>query len=76
MTIMERHGLGGLHATNQKFENGGEAVTITDAPGYVCLNVSDKPLRLTSQQARYLAKCFSDAADRIDAVAAAATSSN
>jgi hypothetical protein len=71
MTIMQRHGIGGVLTTNQQFANGGgEAVTITDADGWVCMTVTDKPLRLTPEQARYLSRCFADAAERVEAISA------
>ncbi len=71
MTIMQRHGIGGVLTTNQQFANGGgEAVTITDADDWICFSVTDKPLRLTPEQARYLSRCFADAADRVEATSA------
>lgn len=71
MAIMERHGVGGLATTNAQFNNGGgEAITVTDAPGYICVSLTAHPLRLTPEQARYLAKCFENAADRIEAAEA------
>jgi hypothetical protein len=66
--VKQRHGLGGLATTNAQFANGGgEAITLTDADGYVCVVMSDKPLRLTAEQARYLADKLNDAATRIEA---------
>jgi PHD/YefM family antitoxin component YafN of YafNO toxin-antitoxin module len=66
--VRQRHGLGGLTTTNLQFaDGGGEAITLTDASDWICLTMTDKPLRLTSEQARYLADRLNEAAARIDA---------
>lgn len=65
--IKQRHGLGGVATTNAQFANGGaEAITIQDADGWICMTMTDKPLRLTTEQARYLAVLFNEAAQRVD----------
>lgn len=66
--VKQRHGIGGVATTNAQFANGGgEAITLTDCDGYVCMTMTDKPLRLTTEQARYLAEQLMNAADRVDA---------
>lgn len=68
--VKQRHGIGGVATTNAQFANGGgEAITLTDADGYICMTMTDKPLRLTTEQARYLAEQLNNAALRIDASA-------
>lgn len=66
--LKQRHGLGGIASTNQQFANGGgEAITIQDADGYICMSISTAlPLRLTAEQARYLADQLHEAAGRLE----------
>lgn len=65
--VRQRHGIGGVATTNAQFANGGaEAITLQDADGYICLTMTDKPLRLTTEQARYLAEQLNSAAQRVD----------
>ncbi len=66
--VKQRHGVGGIATTNAQFANGGaEAITLQDADGYICMTMTDKPLRLTTEQARYLAEQLLNAAQRVDA---------
>ena len=72
--VRQRHGLGGLCTTNANFANGGgEAITITDADNWICITMTDKPLRITPEQARYLAERLTEAAQRVEAAEQAAS---
>jgi hypothetical protein len=65
--VKQRHGLGGIATTNAQFANGGgEAITLQDGDGWIFMTMTDKPLRLTTEQARYLAVQLNDAAQRVD----------
>lgn len=66
--VKQRHGIGGLLTTNAQFANGGgEAITLTDADEWICFTMTDKPLLLTPEQARYLADRLNEAAQRVEA---------
>ena len=67
MSIRQRHGVGGLRATNQKYADGGEAITITDGDADIRLCVTACLTLLTCEEARYLSQRLAEAADRVDA---------
>lgn len=68
MAVRQRHGVGGIRSTNQKYcDGGGEAITVTDGDDDVRLSVTTHQMLLDCAEARYLSQRLAEAADRVEA---------
>ena len=67
MSIKERHGLADAIKISVGMSDR-QSVVVTDGPGYVDLNIGGMtyPAGLTPHQARYVAACLNDSADRVE----------